>query len=62
MPKMHVTPKEAAALTAKRKRDKAWNAAVTAALAPIKRRLKGADALDSALLHSIANDLRKLIR
>ena len=62
MPKLNLTTKEAAALAAKRKRDKAWNAPVMAAVEVIKRRLKKADPLEAAVIQAVLQDLRRMIR
>lgn len=62
MPKLQLTAEEAAALKRRRARNKAHNASVTACLDVVKKRLKGADALQAATLSAVLQDLRRLIR
>lgn len=62
MPKLHLTTKEAKSLAAKRKRDKAHNTAILAAVETIKRRLKDADPLATDTLHKVLGDLRRMVR
>lgn len=63
MPKVTLTTKEAATLAAKRKRDKAWNTAIMAAVETVKKRTKGnADPLQLDTLHKVLGDLRRMIR
>jgi len=64
MPKLTLTTKEAASLAAKRKRDKAFNAAMMVAVEAVKKRMKGSanDALQAATLNLVLTDLRKLLR
>lgn len=62
MPTLKLTTKEAAALAAKRKRDKAWNATVQAVVEKLKPRLKATDPLEVAVVQSVLQDVRRMMR
>lgn len=62
MPTVKLTAKEAASLAAKRKRDKAFNATLQAVVEKIKPRLKKADPIESAIVQSILQDVRRMMR
>jgi hypothetical protein len=63
MPKLTLTKAEAAAITRKRARDKAWNTAIMAAVETVKKRTKAnPDPMALDTLHSVLGDLRRMIR
>lgn len=62
MPTLKLTKKEAASLTAKRKRDKAWNDTIQAVVDKLRPRLKATDPIEVAIVQSCLQDVRKMIR
>lgn len=62
MPTLKLTPKEAAALAAKRKRDKAWNATLQAVVEKIKPRTKTQDPIEQSIVLAILQDVRRMMR
>jgi hypothetical protein len=63
MPKLSLSTAEASALKRRRARNKAWNTAMEAALATVRKRIKTeADPLQAATLQAVMTDLRRLLR
>lgn len=62
MPAIRLSATEAKLVRNRRARNKARNAVIYEAVERIKRRLKKADPIESAIVHSVLGDLRRMVR